>query len=41
MKNDFREFYDTDYILHDLTDEDYLMHGEWSSNLRKFVRITS
>lgn len=40
MKNDFREFYDENYIMHtamsNATEED-LMHGEWTSNLRKYV----
>lgn len=27
MKNDFREFYDEDYILHNMVDEEYLEHA--------------
>ena len=40
MKNDFREFYDENYIMHTAMSnatEEELMHGEWTSNLRKYV----
>lgn len=40
MKNDFREFYDEDYILHSTMtnlSEDELMHGEWLNKFRKYV----
>lgn len=35
MKNDFREFYDEDYIMHSMTEEEYLMHASgWG---KKFI----
>ena len=38
MKNDFREFYDKNYIAHNMTNEtDELTHADWASNLRKYV----
>lgn len=37
MKNDFREFYDKDYILHSMSEEEYIAHGEWANNLRKYI----
>lgn len=37
MKNDFREFYDKNYILHSMSEEEYIAHGEWSNNIRKYV----
>ena len=36
MKNDFREFYDEDYIMHSMTEEE-LMHGEWANKFTRFV----
>ena len=40
MKNDFRDFYDEEYIMHkayENSTEEELMHGEWSSNIRKYI----
>lgn len=40
MKNDFREFYDEDYIIHssmENADEEELMHGEWLNKFRRYV----
>lgn len=40
MKNDFREFYDENYILHSAMSnlsEEELMHGEWLNKFRKYV----
>lgn len=37
MKNDFREFYDKDYILHSMSEEEYIAHGEWANNIRKYI----
>ena len=40
MKNDFRDFYDEEYIMHkayENSTEEELMHSEWASNLRKYV----
>ena len=36
MKNDFREFYDVDYIMHSYTDDE-LMHWEWPAGVRKYI----
>ena len=37
MKNDFREFYDEDYIRHSMSEEEYIAHGEWANNIRKYI----
>ena len=40
MKNDFREFYDENYILHSAMSnlsEEELMHGEWLNKFRRYV----
>lgn len=40
MKNDFRDFYDEDYIMHkayENSTEEELMHGEWLNKFRKYI----
>ena len=40
MKNDFREFYDEDYILHtavDNTDDEYIAHGKLLNAIHKYI----
>lgn len=37
MKNDFREYYDVDYILHSVTEEDYLEHG-LKDRIHKYIK---
>lgn len=42
MKNDFREFYDEDYILHSMTEEEYLMHASgWGHKFLEKIRTAS
>lgn len=42
MKNDFREFYDEDYILHSAmegsSEDDYLVHGKLLNAIHKYIK---
>lgn len=37
MKNDFREFYDEDYIMHSMSDDELMHGGEWKNKAHRYI----